>query len=115
MEINGKELNFSLFDADNAEMKKRYFEKLKEMAHVRDALPDGTEQEKNKYLCDRIKDMFDYVFGEGVGASVCGRGNDLLVHLEAYDQLVSEQIRQQERYQQVMSKLKGFKKKAGKK
>ena len=115
MEINGKELKFSLFDADNAEMKRRYFEKLKEMEHVRDALLDGTEQEKNKYLCDRIKDMFDYVFGEGVGASVCGQGNDLLVHLEAYDQLVSEQIRQQERYGRVMSKLKGFQKKAGKK
>ena len=115
MEINGIELNFSLFDEDNAEMKKRYFEKLEEMAHVKDNLPDWTEQEKNKFLCDRIKDTFDYVFGEGVGASVCGQGNDLLVHLEAYDQLVSEQIRQQERYQQVMSKLKGFKKKAGKK
>ena len=114
MEINGKELNFSLFN-DDAGMKKRYFEKLKEMAHVRDALPDGTEQEKNKYLCDRIKEMFDNVFGEGVGASVCGQGNDLLVHLEAYDQLVSEQIRQQERYERVMSKLKGFQKKAGKK
>ena len=115
MEINGKKLKFNLFDEDNAEAKKKYFEKLEEMAHVRDALPDGTEQEKNKYLCDRIKDMFDYVFGEGVGASVCGQNNDLLVHLEAYDQLVSEQIRQQERYERVMSKLKGFKKKAGKK
>lgn len=114
MEINGKELNFSLFN-DNVGMKKRYFEKLEEMAHVRDALPDGTEQEKNKYLCARIKDMFDYVFGEGVGASVCGQGNDLLVHIEAYEQLVSEQIRQQERYERVMSKLKGFQKKAGKK
>ena len=115
MEINGKELNFSLFDKDNAEVKKRYFEKLEEMAHVRDALPDGTQQEKNKYLCDRIKDMFDYVFVEGTGASVCGQGNDLLVHLEAYDQLVNEQIRQQERYKRVMSKLRGFQKKAGKK
>ena len=114
MEINGKELNFSLFN-DDVGMKKRYFEKLEEMAHVRDALPDGTEQEKNKYLCARIKDMFDYVFGEGVGASVCGQGDDLLVHLEAYEQLVSEQIRQQERYERVMSKLKGFQKKAGKK
>ena len=114
MEINGKELNFSLFN-DDVGMKKRYFEKLEEMAHVRDALPDGTEQEKNKYLCARIKDMFDYVFGEGVGASVCGQGNDLLVHIEAYEQLVSEQIRQQERYERVMSKLKGFQKKAGKK
>lgn len=114
MEINGKELNFSLFN-DDVGMKKRYFEKLEEMAHIRDALPDGTEQEKNKYLCDRIKDMFDYVFGEGVGASVCGQGNDLLAHLEAYDQLVNEQIRQQERYKRVMSRLKGFQKKAGKK
>ena len=115
MEINGKELNFSLFNEDDVGMKKRYFEKLEEMAHVRDALPDGTEQKKNKYLCDRIKDMFDYVFGEGVGASVCGQDNDILVHLEAYDQLVSEQIRQQERYKRVMSKLKGVQKKAGKK
>lgn len=38
--------------------------------------------------------MFDNVFGEGTGEAVCGDGNDLLMHLDAYGQLVTEQIRQ---------------------
>ena len=36
---------------------------------------------------------------------MCGDGNDLLVHLSAYEQLVGEQIRQDKEYKRVMSAL----------
>lgn len=109
MIINEVKLDFHLYDEDKADIRERYFEELKKMRNVNKEVPDGTAKERNKYLCDRIKNLFDSVFGAGTGATVCGEGNDLLVHLDAYDQLVSEQIRQQEKYKLIMEHLKSVK------
>ena len=108
MHINGIELDFHLYDDDKAGIKNRYFEGLDKMNGVKDEMPDGTEQEKNKYLCDQIKGLFDSVFGEGTGAAVCGTDNDRLAHLDAYEQLVAEQVRQKERDAKIMNRLKGM-------
>lgn len=109
MIINEVELDFSLYDEDKADIRERYFEALKKMGNAIKEVPDGAAKERNRYLCDRIKGFFDHVFGEGTGVAVCGKGNDLLAHLDAYDQLVSEQIRQQEKYKLIMEHLKSVK------
>ena len=108
MIIHGVELDFHLYNTDKADVKERYFEALEKMKGVKDEMPAGTEQEKNKYLCDQIKGLFDSIFGEGTGVAVCGPGNDLLEHLDAYDQLVTEQIRQQDEYKRIMEHLRSF-------
>lgn len=108
MIIHGVELDFHLYDKDKADVKERYFEALEKMKGVKGEMPAGTEQEQNKYLCDRIKGLFDTVFGEGTGLAVCGADNDLLEHIDAYDQLASEQIRQQEKYAAIMKRMKGM-------
>lgn len=108
MIIHGVELDFHLYNTDKADVKARYFKALEKMKGVKSGMPEGTEQEKNKYLCDQIKGLFDSVFGEGTGAAVCGADNDRLAHLDAYEQLVSEQVRQQERYAEIMNRLKGM-------
>ncbi len=113
MVINGVELKFALYNADGEETRKKYFDELKKMESVKAACPDGTEKEKTVYLCGRIREFFDQIFGQGTGEKVCGKENDLLLHLDAYDQIVSEQIRQNEKYNEIMSHLKGFRK-AGK-
>ena len=110
MIIHGVELDFHLYNTDKADVKERYFEALEKMKGVKDEMPAGTEQEENKYLCDQIKGLFDSVFGEGTGAAVCGADNDLLAHLDAYDQLVSEQIRQQNQYAAIMKRMKDMRK-----
>ncbi len=110
MIINGVELDFHLYDGDKHDVKERYFEALEKMKGVKDEMPAGTEQEQNKYLCDRIKGFFDHVFGKGTGTAVCGADNDLLAHLDAYDQLVSEQIRQQNQYAAIMKRMKDMRK-----
>lgn len=109
MIINGVELDFRLYDEDQAECKKRYFEELNQMQSIKDGMPDGTEQERNKYLCDRIKAAFDNVFGEGTGKSVCGAGNDLLEHLEAFNRLVEEQVSQNDRFEKAMAEMRNLK------
>lgn len=108
MIIHGVELDFRLYDPSKSEMKQRYFDHLTRMKNIKDDMPDGTEEEKNKYLCDRIKALFDNVFGEGIGNAVCGNGEDLLEHLDAYDQLINEQIRQQNLYSSIMSRMKNI-------
>ena len=108
MIINDVMLDFHMYDEDKADIRERYFEELKKMENVIKEVPDGTAKERNKYLCDRIKGFFDSVFGEGTGDAVCGADNDRLAHLDAYEQLVSEQVRQQERYAEIMNRLKGM-------
>ncbi len=108
MQINGVELDFHLYDEDKADIRERYFAELKRMKNITEDLQDGTEAEKNKFLCGRVKEMFDIVFGVGTGESVCGAGNDLLIHLSAYEQLVTEQIHQNQEYEKVMDGIRNI-------
>ena len=105
MIINGVELEFNLYDLENPELKERYGAELEKMKHVAEELPEGTELEQNRFLCGRVKQMFDSVFGEGTGNRVCGKGNDLLACMTVYEQLVSEQIRQDNQYNEIMGRL----------
>lgn len=109
MVIHGVYLDFALYNADK-DTKQKYFKELEKMQHISENVPSGNEQEKNKYLCDSIKQMFDSIFGEGAGVEVCGEENDLLLHMDAYEQLVNEQIRQQEQYNGIMERLGSMRK-----
>lgn len=113
MVINGVELKFALYNADEEDTKKKYFDELNKMQIILASLPEGTEQKKNAYLCGKIKQFFDNVFGKGTGDKVCGKENDLLVHVDAYDQIVSEQMRQNKKFSEIMGHMKSLKK-AGK-
>ncbi len=106
MIINGIELEFNLYDLENPELKERYGAELEKMKHVSEELPEGTALEQNKFLCGRVKQMFDAVFGKGTGDRVCGRGNDLLTCMAVYEQLITEQIRQDNQYNEIMGRLK---------
>lgn len=106
MIINGIELEFNLYDLENPELKERYGAELEKMKHVSEELPEGTALEQNKFLCGRVKQMFDAVFGNGTGDRVCGRGNDLLTCMAVYERLITEQIRQDNQYNEIMGRLK---------
>lgn len=106
MIINGVELEFNLYDLENPELKERYGAEIEKMKHVSEELPEGTALEQNKFLCGRVKQMFDAVFGKGTGDRVCGRGNDLLTCMAVYEQLITEQIRQDNQYNEIMGRLK---------
>lgn len=109
MKINGIELDFTLYDSANVEMRQRYFEELNKMRTISQDVPkEATEKAQTEYLCNRVKQMFDSVFGEGTGEKVCGTNSNLLVCMDAYDQLVSEQIRQNKEYESIMNHIKGM-------
>ncbi|HJD35639.1 MAG TPA: hypothetical protein IAA00_01670 [Candidatus Blautia ornithocaccae] len=106
MIINGVELEFNLYDVDKAGMRNRYFEELKKMQAIKQDMVKEPEQERERYLCKRIKSMFDNVFGSGTGEKVCGTRDDLLESMDAYEQLLNEQIRQDERYKRILQGIK---------
>ena len=106
MKINGVELDFRLYNQDNPRLREKYMEELGKMRDIAAYAPKGSKIEEDKYLCERIKEFFDGVFGAGTGDTVCGSGNDLLVCLESYEQLISEQIQQDNRYTEVNRKLR---------
>lgn len=105
MIINGVDLEFNLYDLENSELRERYGAELEKMKHIAEELPEGTELEQNRFLCGRVKQMFDSVFGEGTGDRVCGKGNDLLACMTVYEQLVTEQIRQDNQYNEIIGRL----------
>lgn len=104
MKINGVELDFRLYSAEQVEMADRYRKGLKEFKDLKDHLPeDGIE--KCRFVCDKIKSFFDDVFGEGAGAKVCGSGSDLLYCVDAYSRLVDEQIAQDEQFKAMIERM----------
>lgn len=116
MIVHGVTLEFSLYNSKNIQMKKRYYEELKKMRSIKQDLPkDKTEQEHIEYLCRRIKGLFDAVFGSGTGVKVCGEEDDLLYCMDAYEKLISEQVRQKKHYDAIMRKLRNLSKDAPKK
>lgn len=106
MKINNVELDFDLYDADNVELRKKYYQELEKMKTVAEDLPKGDEAEQNHYLCKRIKSIFDEVFERGIGIKVCGSKDNLLTCMKAYEELVSEQMRQDQEYKKIMQTLK---------
>lgn len=110
MQINGVELKFDIYDSDQTDRVKCYYDRLEQISHIKENSPKGSEQEKNKYLCGTIKQFFDDVFGEGTGEKVCGSGNNLLKYIAAFNLLVEEQIRQNEAFDKEMDKIEALKK-----
>lgn len=110
MQINGVELKFDIYDSDQTDRVKCYYDGLEQISHIKENSPKGSEQEKNNYLCGTIKQFFDDVFGEGTGEKVCGSGNNLLKHIAAFNLLVGEQIRQNEAFDKEMDKIEALKK-----
>ena len=102
MQINGVELEIHFFDPDFKERKEAYLEVL---SKIRDSAKEEKSDDQVRKECEQVKHLFDVTFGDGTGEKVCGKGNDHLTCLEAFDQLVTEQISQCDRYERVRKKL----------
>ena len=91
MQINGVELeyNYSEEKTNRATMEVVLYMAEKGNESVGKPLPDSIG-----ILSAGIKHCFDLIFGEGTGERVCGKENDLLVCVNAYNELIEEKQRQ---------------------
>lgn len=106
MVINGIELDFDLYDVDNAGKRNRYFEELKKMRNIVQDMPKKKGEEQARYICRRVKGLFDSVFGAGTGDAVCGEKENILTCMRAYEELLSDQMRQDARYEMIMQGIR---------
>ncbi len=98
LKINGHELEFDLFDLESAQV---YEKALAGVTKVIDEkiMDDSVFLSQSIILqCDAVRTFFDDMFGEGVGISVCGETYHLTKHLDAFDALISEAIRQRKEF-----------------
>lgn len=95
--MNGYEYEFDLFDLETAEKCDKAF------ADIYVALEEIAENEKLpvsiQLQCDAIRNCIDEIFGEGEGIRVCGEKYNLTKHLDAYESLVDDAIRQRKEHE----------------
>lgn len=90
--MNGKEFEFDLFDMETAQKYEDAFEKVMETLNG-----IGKEEKFStsiKKQCDAVRTCIDDVFGEDIGIQVCGEKYNLTTHLDAFEALVDEAVRQ---------------------
>lgn len=96
MFINGVEL---IFDASDADTLNNYLTATGVCAEKANKMEDpGKDQakvvESYRYMCRAVRTVFDDIFGEGTGRKVCGTGDSIRNHREAYMNLTQEYNRQ---------------------
>lgn len=95
LEINGHKLEFDLFELETA---KKYEEGMQRVMKITDELSGVTLSETIVPQCDAVRDCFDGIFGKDTGVKVCGENYNLTKHLDAFEILVDEAIRQRRKY-----------------
>lgn len=90
--MNEKEFEFDLFDMETARKYEDAFEKV-----VKTLNEIGEEEKFStsiKKQCEAVRTCIDDVFGEGTGIQVCGEKYNLNTHLDAFEALVDEAVKQ---------------------
>lgn len=92
LKINEVELEFELFDVDTLELYETAFAKAGE------AIGENQESEKMsdvlRVSCDAVRECFDGIFGEGTGIKVCGEKLNFMKHMDAFEVIVDEAVKQ---------------------
>lgn len=90
--MNGHKFEFDLFELETTKKYEKAFD---------DVIEKMKKTEEEKVLsesivtqCDAIRECIDAIFGAGTGVKVCGENYNLTKHMDAFEALVDEAIRQ---------------------
>ena len=103
MKVNGMEVEFNIFDADVMEKVTKSVEKVQEeLTSV-----GNVEGEANQIrsMCQSIKVFIDETIEPGKGVEFCGEANDLLKHIDVYEAVIGEIVRQRKALEERTKKL----------
>lgn len=96
LNMNGYEFEFDLFDFETAQ---KYEGALSKTVERLDECKElNLLSESIKMQCDTVRDCIDDIFGKGQGIRVCGEKYNLTNHLNAFESLVKEALRQREEH-----------------
>ncbi len=88
--VNGKELEYDIFDVDKAEA---YEKAMRQVSEKMDALQkdDGvTYAQAIRRQCEAVAECFDALFGDGTAAYVFDGEINLMLALKSFEELVEK-------------------------
>lgn len=92
LNMNGYEFEFDLFDFETAQKYEAALDKT--VKKLDEDKENERLSESIKMQCDTVRDCIDDIFGNGQGIRVCGERYNLTNHLNAFESLVEEALRQ---------------------
>lgn len=106
--INGVELEIDMEDVDFLEKYEEAFKKMEE--EEKDIPKIGKQSDIARKYCKMFYNLFDNIFGEGIGQQVFGGKNNLHIIDKTYEEFIgicAEQVREiQERQKRIAAKFK---------
>lgn len=101
MIINGIELeDIDILDADQSEKFENAIEKVQKIEKIE----SSKNSEAIRLVCNAIFDCFNDIFGEGTDKKVFGNKVNLMVCVEAFEQLIETVKKSNERAEKFFSK-----------
>lgn len=87
MTVNGIELEFDFFDAEDV----RKFETA--LAETQEAIAAAEKQDSladvYEIVCRVVKEFYDTIFGEGTGEAVCGERDNFMTCIDAFEAAIN--------------------------
>lgn len=106
MKINGIELDFDFYDADQMELLEEALDKLGE--DIQKALSGESKQSVMiRAICQATINMLDDIFGEGTAKEVFKGETNFKKCIEVFKELVEEREKQESELGEELEKIKG--------
>ena len=104
MLLNGVELEYDFYDADQMEVFENAVERA--MADVDKALEAKKQSQLIRGVCQVTIDMIDEIFGDGTADEVFQGETNFRKSMQVFNALVKEKIRQEEEVSKVVEEMK---------
>ena len=87
--VNGKKLDYDIFDADKADFAQAAMEEVsKKIASIDVNSPETTWSGFIREACEAVADCFDSLFGDGTAVKIFGGAVNLKLAMKAFEELV---------------------------
>ncbi len=103
MKILGLEVDFDLFDADQAEKFEIEAKKVLKASQTT-KIENMSLSQALREECKMIEDFFDNVFGAGTSEKIFKGKKNLTEHIKAFEDIVNEKTRKQEELENALNK-----------
>lgn len=106
MRLNGVELEFDFYDADQMEIFEKAFEEAK--ADIDEALKAQKQSQLIRGVCQATINMIDEIFGDGTANEVFQGETNFKKSMQVFNDLVKEKIRQEEEVDNMLKEMRGM-------
>lgn len=106
MLLNGVELEFDFYDADQMEIFEKAFEEAR--ADMEEAFKAQKQSQLIRGVCQATINMIDEIFGEGTANDVFQGETNFRKSMQVFNALVKEKIKQEEEVDNIVNEMRGI-------